>query len=188
MPEEEQARQRGPGEGKLPMEHVRATLSFAGLHQVTHELLKTLVVERLREFYGADVHPRANPYGRPRYKAEVLSLDPESYFRASLLWLVNAKAISHEQADQLDLIYAHRSDLARELLTYVVDPGYRPDVDLVADALQILIDIHRFWTQMAIDTGRFDEFGDVTAVDVQPAWGPVLWLCIEAVREAAEQG
>ena len=56
-------------------EHIRATLSFAGLYQITHELLKTVVLDGVREFYGADEPAHANPYGRPRYQAEVLSLD-----------------------------------------------------------------------------------------------------------------
>jgi hypothetical protein len=171
-----------PGDVSTP-EHIRATLSFAGLYQITHELLKSVVLDGVREFYGVDGPAHANPFGRPRYQAEVLSLDPQSHFRASLLWLVHAKAISEEQANRLDEIYGRRNQVIRELLTHVVDPAFQPDLDLFKDALRILTDIHRFWTQIAIDKGEFTQFGEVTVDDVKPPWGWAFWSCIDALSE-----
>jgi hypothetical protein len=184
--DEEQGRLRARAEDKLRREQIRATLSFAAAYQITYELVKTTVLERLREFYGADLPPRENPFERARYKAEVLSLAPESYLRASLLWLVNAKAISQEQADRLEEISAHWHDLSRDLLGNVIDPDHWPDLGLLTDALHILVQIHRFWAQIAIDTGQFERFGDLTTDDLQPAWAPALWSCIAVVKEGAD--
>lgn len=168
-------------------EHIRATLGFAGLYQITHELLRTVVLDGVREFFGVDDRAHTAPFGRPRYQAEVLSLDPESHFRASLLWLVHAKAISEHQADRLDEIYGRRNQVTRELLTRVVDPAFQPDLDLFKDALRILTDVHRFWTQIAIDKGEFSQFGDVTVDDVKPPWGWAFWSCIDALSEPASR-
>ena len=77
-------------------------------------------------------------YDEPGYKAKVLDRAPKSRFRASLLWLVDMEAITLAQADRLDEIYDHRHDLTHELIKYVVDPKFEPDVDLLADALDIL--------------------------------------------------
>jgi hypothetical protein len=36
---------------KLRLERVRATLGFAGLYQMTHELIKAAVLVAVRQFY-----------------------------------------------------------------------------------------------------------------------------------------
>jgi hypothetical protein len=184
--DDEAAQPRGQVEDTLSAEHIRATLSFAGLYQITHELLKTIVLDRVREFYGVDQPARANPYGRPRYQAEVLVLDPSSHFRASLMWLVHATAISQEQADRLDEIYSARQRVTHDLLVNVADPDYLPDIDLFKDALRILTDVHGFWAQMAVDTGRFEHFADVADDDVNPPWAWLLWQCIDAVSDPVD--
>ncbi len=58
---------------------------------------------------------------------------PKDKFRASPLWLVTGEAITLTQADRLEDIYAHRHDLSHELIKYIVDPDFEPDVELFAD-------------------------------------------------------
>lgn len=120
-------------------------------------------------------HPTPGP-GRGSGLQQVLSRDPNK-FRASLLWLVDNEAITLAQADRLKDIYDHRHDLTHELIKYVVDVNFEPDVDLFADALTILADIRRFWTQMEIDIGSFEDFGEVDVDDVQLV---ILSKCIQA--------
>src|SRR3712207_8963567 len=57
-------------------------------------------------------------YDEDRYQAQVLSRDPKSKFRASLLWLVDAGAITLAQANRLKDVYDHRHDLTHELIKY----------------------------------------------------------------------
>ena len=38
-------------EAKLQPQRIRATLSFAGLYQITHEMIKQSVLEEVRLFY-----------------------------------------------------------------------------------------------------------------------------------------
>jgi hypothetical protein len=118
-----------------------------------------------------------------RYKTDVLSLvgaGKNQKFKASLAWLVKSGAITQAQADRLDDIYDHRHDLTHELMKYIVDPDFEPDVDLFGDALQILAAIRRYWTQIEIEIGTFDDRPDVTVDDVVPGTLLVLQMCIEA--------
>lgn len=167
-------------EAKLRPERIRATLSFAGLYQIIHELIKTAVLEEVREFYWRGIQDGVVVYDEQAYAENVLVRAPKNKFRASLLWLVEGDAITLGQADRLDDIYAHRHDLSHELIKYVVDPDFEPDVELLTDALTILKFIRRFWTSIEKDIGSFEEFGDVDLDEVTPLSLAVLQMCIDA--------
>lgn len=166
---------------KLQPERIRATLSFAGLYQITHEMIKDVVVTNVRQFYLTGFDETGFRYDEVGYAERVLNRDRRRRpFRASLLWLVDSGAISLAQADRLDEIYDHRHELTHELLKYVVDPEFEPDVDLFVDAIGILTAIHRFWTQVEIDIGSFEHLGEVSVDDAVPALLMVLQLCLDA--------
>lgn len=165
---------------KLEPEHVRATLGFAGLFQMTHELIKTAVLDEVREFYWQGIEGGANVYDEREYAAKVLVRAPSNRFRASLLWLVECEAITLSQADRLEEVYAHRHELSHELLKYIVDPDFEPDIEMLNDALAILRSVRRFWTSIEKDIGSFDDFGDVDLDEVCPLSLYVLQMCIDA--------
>jgi hypothetical protein len=77
-------------------------------------------------------------------------------------------------------IYAHRHQLSHELIKYIVDPDFEPDVNLLSDALKILASIRRFWTSIEKDLGSFDHFGDLELDEVTPLSLLVLQMCIDA--------
>ena len=90
--------------------------------------------------------------------------------------------MTETQGERLRVIADHRNDVTHELLKYVVDPDFDPDLKLLAEALEILTHLHRFWAHMEIDMGTFEHLGvEVSPEDVQPAWGSVLWLCIDSL-------
>ncbi|WP_133066711.1 hypothetical protein [Brevibacterium aurantiacum] len=165
---------------KLQPDNIRATLGFAGLYQMTHELIKYAVVDEVREFYWQGFEDGASVYDEQSYSQQVLSKMPKNRFRASLLWLVEGDAIALEQADKLEDIYAHRHVLSHELVKYIVDPDFDPDIDLLINALTILKAIRRFWTTIEKDIGMFENFGDVDLDDVAPLSLVVLETCIDA--------
>ena len=167
-------------EAKLRPECIRATLGFAGLYQMIHELIKTAVLDEVREFYWRGIEDGVVVYDEQAYADNVLVSAPKNKFRASLLWLVEGDAITLAQADRLDDIYAHRHDLSHELLKYIVDPDFEPDIALLTDALTILKSIRRFWTSIEKDIGSFEEFGDVDLDEVTPLSLAVLQMCIDA--------
>lgn len=167
-------------EAKLQPERIRATLAFAGLYQMTHQLIKEAVLDEVRQFYFCGFNEKGFLYDEERYKEHVLDLAPKDRFWASLLWLMGQEAITSTQADRLDDIYKHRHDLTHELIKYIVDFDFEPDVGLFGDSLQILAAIRRYWTEIEIGIGTFEDHPDVTADDVAPLSLYVLQMCVDA--------
>jgi hypothetical protein len=172
---------------KLRPHNIRATLAFAGLYQLTHEMLKQTVLDKVREFYclGSDPGGSMTVEEQEQYRLHVLSLAPNR-FEASLLWLVQSKAITQVQAGRLDAIYDHRHSLAHDLVKYIVDPDTDPDVALLVEAIATLRDLHRFWIDIEISTGGFfsadgaDLLSEVDAEKVMPLSLIVLQQCLDA--------
>lgn len=61
-------------EARLHPESIRATLGFAGLFQMTHELLKKAVLEDVREFYWRGFDDGRPVYNEQAYTDDVLAL------------------------------------------------------------------------------------------------------------------
>ncbi len=102
------------------------------------------MLDDVRESFCTGFDENGMRYDEVGYRAKVLDRAPKNKFRASLLWLVDMEAITLAQADRLDEVYDHRHDLTHELIKYIIDPKFEPDVDLLADALDVLRDIRRF--------------------------------------------
>jgi len=166
-------------EAKLRPERMRATLAFPGLYQMTHQLIKIAVIDEVREFYWRGIEDGAMVYDEQAYAEKVLFRVPKNRFRASLLWLVDGHAITLAQADRLDDIFACH-DLSHELIKYIVDLDFEPDVELFTDALATFAGIRRFWSSIEKDMGSFDDFGDVELDEVTPLSPYVLQMCIDA--------
>jgi len=168
---------------KLEPLRIRSTLAFAALYQLTHEMLKSAVLDDVKGFYGyLDVHGGVwvPEDGEQEYRRRVLDLDRKSAFRASLLWLQDAGGLDAAEVERLDAIYAHRHELTHELGRYLIDPYYEPDVDLFVDALRTLRKVCRFWTEIERDLGTFDDYPDLDLDDVIPSRLAVLELCLSA--------
>lgn len=173
-------------QAKLAPERIRATLSFAGLILIVYEMVKQAVVNDVREFYCCGFDESGMLYDEEGYSRDVRSLD-RSQFRASAKWLVKSGAITNEQVEVLERLYVHRKDVAHELAKYLIDVDHEPDADLFIQALEVLRDIRRFWTQIEIDIGTFEDHGDVTVDDVQPLSLLALGMFIEAYTEGVQQ-
>ena len=60
-------------EAKLQPQVIRATLSFAGLYQITHEMIKQSVLEEVRLFYRRGFDETGWLYDEEEYKRRVLA-------------------------------------------------------------------------------------------------------------------
>jgi hypothetical protein len=169
-------------EAKLQPQRIRATLGFAGLFQITHEMIKQSVLEEVRLFYRHGFDETGWRYDEEGYKRQVLSRAPKDRFRASLLWLVDSEAITLAEADRLDAIYGHRHELSHDLIKYIVDPEFEPSLALFTDALAILKAIRRFWSSVEQNVGSFEQLGDVDLDEVVPLSLMILQQCIEGLR------
>lgn len=168
---------------KLQPARVRSTLAFTGLFQLTHEMLKSMVLDDVKSFYGytnLDGDVRWFPEGGDvEYQRQVLNLHPNR-FTASLLWLQKMDALTADQAARLDAIYDHRHDLTHELAKYLVDPNLEPDFDLFIEALKTLKALSRFWTEVEAGYGTFEDFPDLDLEAVTNDRMMLIELCISA--------
>lgn len=168
---------------KLQPARVRSTLAFTGLFQLTHEILKSMVLDDVKSFYGytnLDGDVRWFPEGGDvEYQRQVLNLHP-NMFTASLLWLQEMDALTADQAARLDAIYDHRHDLTHELAKYLVDPNLEPDFDLFIEALKTLKALSRFWTEVEAGYGTFEDFPDLDLEAVKNGRMMLIELCISA--------
>lgn len=168
---------------KLQPARVRSTLAFTGLFQLTHEMLKSMVLDDVKSFYGytnLDGDVRWFPEGGDvEYQRQVLNLHPNR-FTASLLWLQEMDALTVEQAARLDAIYDHRHDLTHELAKYLVDPNLEPDFDLFIEALKTMKALSRFWTEVEAGYGTFEDFPDLDLEAVKNGRMMIIELCISA--------
>lgn len=90
---------------KLRPETIRSTLAFAGLFQITHEMIKKAVLVEVCEFYAHGFDGNGTTYDEEAYAAGVLKFHPKNRFKASLERLIEMEAITSEQAARLDDIY-----------------------------------------------------------------------------------
>jgi hypothetical protein len=67
---------------ELKPDNIRATLVFAGLYQMTHEIVKHAVLEKVRDFYclGLSADGSMTAEEREQYSLHVLSLAPKQPF------------------------------------------------------------------------------------------------------------
>ncbi len=67
---------------KLQPDIIRGTLAFAGLYQVTHEMLKQAVLDKVREFYCLGLHAERSSTAEEREQLStprsVASVEPVS--------------------------------------------------------------------------------------------------------------
>ncbi len=186
MTPEDRANELKRLEAKLQPWRIRSTLAFAGLFQLTHELIKANVLDAVKGFFG---HTALGPKewwlgdGKDEYQRHVLDRAPGKAFDASLMWLVEMRAVTSAQAKRLDDVYSHRHDLAHELAKYLVDPDAKPDVQLFVEALEILRALARFWVEYEVDIGLLEDHPDATIDDVTPLQLMVLQMCIDAYVE-----
>lgn len=80
-------------EAKLAPSRIRATLAFAGLYQMTHEMIKQSVLDEVRLFHRTGFQDRVWTYDEVEYERQVTSKAPKNKFRASVLWLVDMSGV-----------------------------------------------------------------------------------------------
>lgn len=130
---------------KLAPEGLKQTLVRAGCFLSAYELIKLHVIDGVRSEYWRDLRDAKNVYDEARYQQEVLALDPASKFRASAAWLMQAGALTVEQAALLGAVRDHRNEIAHELPRMIIDPDVEVRTELLLSAAGCLRSIGIFW-------------------------------------------
>ncbi len=88
-------------------------------------------------------------------------------WRSSEKWLFSRGAIRGEQTESIERPHKYCQDLAHELPKFLIAPEIDVDAQLFLNALPALADIRKSWTRVEIDTGTFEDAGDITIGNVQ---------------------
>lgn len=179
-------------QARLRPSNLHFTLAFAGLFQMTHEMLKYAVLSKVRECYTSGFDEKGAHLDRAAYRREVLGLTDSgdgrtNAFHGSVRWLVNAGAITDDDAARLEAVYSYRHELTHEIQSVILDLRRELDAQLFVDAALILKKIHMFWVRVELDSGGFyvpeldDWVEDVDPNDVHPISEELLWLCASAL-------
>src|SRR5260370_1114084 len=107
-------------ERKLQHGPARNTLLRAAALLIGWELIRSEVVDKVRDFYiiGFD---RSGFIVDSMYQERVVSRGPR-LFDASVDWLVEANALTGDQAASLKDLRDYRNSVVHELGTYLIDP------------------------------------------------------------------
>ena len=116
---------------KLSPAEVRRNLVKASVFITAYELVKEAILERVSGFFINGFDQAGLKYS-PAYERDVLSRD-KSKVRASLLWLVDMKAITPQDLAAFDEMRKHRNEVAHELPKLLVDPDFSVNLHLLND-------------------------------------------------------
>lgn len=158
---------------KLAPESMKATLVQAGAFLSAYELIKLQVVDGVRNFYWFGDEVDGKKVLDPEYETKVRSLH-KNPFTASVVWLVDAGAITQEQADVLEEIYRHRHEIAHELPKLLIDPDFEVNVALLVDAAVVLRKLGVFWGRFTVDADPQWDGVEVSDADIRS--GPDLLM------------
>ena len=166
---------------KLSPKEVRQNLIKASVFITAYELLKDAVVGNVSGFFLCGFDQSGLKY-LTEYERDVLSRD-KSKVRASLLWLLDMKAITPEDLTAFDEMRKHRNDVAHELPKLLVDPTFSVDLDLLNKLYVMLRHLDRFFGEIQVDT---DPDFDGKQVDLDGIKSGITLLLEYVISIAAE--
>ncbi|WP_018407581.1 hypothetical protein [Methylocystis rosea] len=159
-------------------EDVREHLSHAGLILLSFELLKKLVIERVKNFYANTFFGPGLPF--KTYEHDVLARHRD-VFEASLLYLRDHfDAISADEMDAIQEIRKYRNRIAHELPQLILDMDATQNELMLIKARTCLFRLSNFWVY--INVGADPDFRDT---DWEAAAGDDLMLLDQIIEHLA---
>lgn len=135
---------------KLQPERLRVNLVRAGLFLAGWEMLKGEVQMQVRGFFLVGFDENGFTYSND-YTTRVLSRH-KSAFEASLLWLVEAEALTEAQAGQVRRLRDYRNEVAHELPKLLLESAHDLDVERIREMRELLAVLGLFWGRITVDT------------------------------------
>jgi hypothetical protein len=161
---------------KLEPEVLRWHLAVAGLVATMHEVIKSLVIESVRDFVTF-------PSQRDdRYSQEVLSLGG-GRFDASCKWLANAGLLTDDDRDLLRRFKQLRDAMTHELMTVAFSPDIDIDFDLIARVGDVVRRLDVFWVRVDMDANPEFDGRDIEDDDIASGAGVFLGCLVNALVE-----
>lgn len=126
---------------------LRKNIEFAALFVLNYECLKEYVVSQVREFYSDSISFVQGEMifkESENYKKNVRSL-ANKIDTASIMWFVNAGAITEQELDLYHTCRKRRNDITHELLKNLSLGFKESDVTLFLDMVHLYQKIDNWW-------------------------------------------
>lgn len=126
---------------------LRKNIEFAALFVLNYECLKEYVISQVREFYSDSISFVQGEMifkESENYKKNVRSL-ANKIDTASIMWFVNAGAITEQELDLYHTCRKRRNDITHELLKNLSLGFKESDVTLFLDMVHLYQKIDNWW-------------------------------------------
>ncbi len=164
----------------LNPESLRGNLIIASIFLAAYELLRTSVIDRIRDFFTYEFNEHGGVVSED-YKSKILSLD-KSPLRASLLWLKEMSAIGDTDIELVDEIRKHRNELAHDLPKFIATADAEINVNLLGSIYELLTKIDRWWIK-EVDIPTNPDFDGQEVADDEIQSG--MMLCMQMMLRIA---
>lgn len=163
---------------------VKARLVDSSLYLMAFHLLKSSIVEGVRDFF-VNGHDGKDFTISPDYKNKVLARSKYK-FEASLVFLLECEAITEQDIDEIHLLRDYRNKLAHDIPSSIYQKEHYVDPDKIVRAGYFLNKVDNFWGCIEADTNPdFDkeeiDYNGITSVRSQ-----IFHTIAEIVREVQE--
>jgi hypothetical protein len=112
----------------------------------------------------------------------------ESVFEASLLWLIEAGALTEPQAATIRALRVYRNAIAHELPNMLLEPGHDVDLARIREMRDIIAALGRFWVRIDIDCDPQFDGQVIDDADIKSGVMVVMeMLIVAAEREHARE-
>lgn len=160
---------------------LRRNLTRASMFLVAFELLKSDIIDGVRELYLCSYMAGKPGYDERAYQAEVSALAPHR-FDACCRWLVGMGAIDDVGLQTLQRIREHRNAIAHELPRYIGDPAFEVDMDLLHLTRYYVGVLGRFWGGIELETDPSEDAEPTEVMSIR-SWGMVLLEHVITIAE-----
>jgi hypothetical protein len=157
----------------LNPESLRANLVTGSLFIAAFEMLKTSIIDHIRDFFSTGFN-QSGPIIGERYKTAVLSLNNSPLY-ASLEWLKNMDAINDKDIEDFEKIKKCRNEIAHEFVNFLSTGPTIDPLPLFPTMISLLSKIEKWWIlNVEIPTNPDFDGKDIDENGIIP--GPIMTL------------
>ncbi len=157
----------------LNPESLRANLVTGSLYIAAFEMLKSSIIERIRDFFSTGFNESGLIIDE-KYKTTVLSLNKSPLY-ASLVWLKNMEAINDNDIEEFENIKKCRNEIAHEFVDFLSTGPKTDPLPLFPKMIALLSKIEKWWiVNVEIPTNPDYDGNDIDENGIIP--GPIMTL------------
>lgn len=153
---------------RLQPERIVGNFLRVGVALTLYELVKPRVLDQVRGFFTFGFTENGPMFDEAAYDNKVRSLSPRSEFQASMKWLKSLGAMTDGDIETLDRLYEYRKAMAHESGSFIIDPDFEVQDDLIDSARDVLEKLGRFWARIDIETDEKFDGREIDDDDIQP--------------------